>query len=288
MRRQRSAAAGGGLVRGVMIGPTVLWLAVFLLAPLVIVVGISFMTKNSHGGVNMPLTLDAYKSMANMDYFLIFVRSLWLAAETTVLCLVFGYPLASIIAHSSKKIKPVLVLMVMLPFWINSMIRLYGWMTMLRSEGIINTLLMNLGIIDEPLAMLYTNGAVVLGMVYELLPFAVLPLYTSIEKIDPSLLEAACDLGAPRRRSFMRVTLPLTMPGIFAGSIQTFIPALGLFYVSDMLGGGSSMYLGNLIKNQFLSARNWPLGAALSLLLIAVTIVLMRLYTRVGKLDDIV
>lgn len=278
--------AGSLPVKAVMIGPTVLWLLIFLLAPLFIVVGISFMTKNSHGGVNMSLTLEAYGSMANVDYVLIFLRSMWLAFKTTILCLVFGYPLAAVIAHSSKNVKPILVLMVMLPFWINSMIRLYGWMTMLRGEGIINTLLSNIGI--EPLEMLYTDGAVLLGMVYELLPFAVLPLYTSIEKIDPSLLEAACDLGAAKRRSFMRVTLPLTMPGIFAASIQTFIPALGLFYVSDMLGGGSSMYLGNLIKNQFLSARNWPLGAALSLLLIAVTIILMRLYTRVGKLDDIV
>ncbi len=275
-------------VKAVMIGPTVLWLAVFLLAPLVIVVGISFLTKNAHGGVNMPVTLQAYESMANKDYIVIFLRSIWLAVKTTILCLVLGYPLASIIAKSSKNVKPILVLMVMLPFWINSMIRLYGWMTLLRTEGILNNILIGIGLIKEPLAMLYTDGAVVLGMVYELLPFAVLPLYTSIEKIDPSLLEAACDLGAPKRRSFLRVTLPLTMPGIFAASMQTFIPALGLFYVSDMLGGGSSMYLGNLIKNQFLSARNWPLGAALSLLLIVITIVLMRLYSRVGNLDDIV
>ena len=282
MRKKHTAA------QTVMIAPTILWLGAFLLAPLVIVVGISFMTKNAHGGVNLTLTLDAYKEMMKPDYFVIFVRSIWLAVKTALLCLVLGYPLASIIAKSSPSVKPILVLMVMLPFWINSMIRLYGWMTMLRTEGILNNILIALGIIKEPLAMLYTDGAVLLGMVYELLPFAVLPLYTSIEKIDASLLEAACDLGATKRRSFIRVTLPLTMPGIFAGTIQTFIPALGLFFVSDMLGGGSSMYLGNLIKNQFLSARNWPLGAALSLLLIAITIVLMRLYTKVGNLDDIV
>ena len=275
------------IARNVMIMPTILWMLIFLLAPLVIVVGISFMSKNAHGGVNFPLTAEAYKDMVNSDYLKIFVRSIWLAVKTTIICLIMGYPLAAIIAKSSKKVKPVLVLMIMLPFWINSMIRLYGWMTLLRTEGIINNLLIMIGIIDEPLSMLYTDGAVVLGMVYELLPFAILPLYNSIEKIEPSLLEAACDLGAPKYRSFIRVTLPLTMPGIFAGSIQTFIPALGLFYVSDMLGGGSSMYLGNLIKNQFLSARNWPLGASLSLLLIVITIVLMRLYTRVGKLEDI-
>lgn len=272
----------------VMIGPTLLWLLVFLLAPLVIVVGISFLSKTPYGGVSLPLSLEAYSSMLKSDYAKILGRSIWLSAKTTILCLIFGYPLAAIIARSSKKVKPWLVLLIMLPFWINSMIRLYGWMTLLRTEGIINNILVGLGIVDSPLSMLYTDGAVLLGMVYELLPFAVLPLYTSIEKIEPSLIEAAGDLGAKKHRVFLRVVLPLTMPGVFAGSIQTFIPALGLFYVSDMLGGGSSMYIGNLIKNQFLSARNWPLGAALALVLIIITIILMRLYTRVGKLDDMV
>lgn len=272
----------------IMTAPTLVWLLLFLLAPLVIVVGISFLSKTPYGGVSTPVTLEAYASMLKSDYIKILVKSIWLAAETTLLCLVFGYPLAAVIAASSKKAKPWLVLLIMLPFWINSMIRLYGWMTMLRSEGIINKMLLAVGVIDKPLNMLYTDGAVLLGMVYELLPFAVLPLYTSIEKLDASLIEAAGDLGAKKHRIFFRIILPLTMPGVFAGSIQTFIPALGLFYVSDMLGGGSSMYIGNLIKNQFLSARNWPLGASLSLILILITIILMRLYTKVGNLDDMV
>lgn len=271
----------------IMTTPTLVWMLLFLLAPLVIVVGISFLSKTPYGGVSMPFTVEAYASMLNRDYAKIFAKSIWLSIETTVVCLLLGYPLAAIIASSSKKVKPWLILLIMLPFWINSMIRLYGWMTMLRTEGIINKMLLGMGIINKPLNMLYTDGAVLLGMVYELLPFAVLPLYTSIEKVDQSLIEAAEDLGAKKHKVFFRVVLPLTMPGVFAGSIQTFIPALGLFYVSDMLGGGSSMYVGNLIKNQFLSARNWPLGAALSILLILITIVLMRLYTRVGNLDDI-
>ena len=168
------------------------------------------------------------------------------------------------------------------------MIRIYGWNTILRSSGILNNALISLGIIKIPLEMLYTDGAVLLGMVYDLLPFTVLPIYTSIEKLDPSLLEAARDLGAGKAHSFLRVMLPLTMPGIFAGSIQTFIPSLGLFYISDMMGGAKTMYIGNLIKNQFMSARNWPMGAALAIVLIIVTLVLMRLYTRVGSLDDMV
>ena len=139
---------------------------------------------------------------------------------------------------------------------------------------------------DKPLEMLYTDGAVLLGMVYALLPFTVLPLHTSIEKLDKSLLEASSDLGASRVHTFTRVILPLTMPGIFAGSIQTFIPSLGFFFISDMMGGAKTMYIGNLIKNQFLSARNWPLGAVLSIVLIVITLILMRLYTRVGSLED--
>ena len=205
-----------------------------------------------------------------------------------MICLVVGYPFAYIIANSSEKIKPFLVLLLMLPFWINSMIRIYGWNTLLRSSGIVNHLLISLGVIKIPIEMLYTDGAVLLGMVYDLLPFTVLPIYTSIEKLDPSLIEAAKDLYCNKRHVFTRVILPLTMPGVFAGSIQTFIPSLGLFYIADMMGGAKTMYIGNLIKNQFMSARNWPLGASLSIILIVITLVLMRLYGKVGSLDDMV
>lgn len=272
----------------VMIGPTVFWLCIFLLVPLFLVIGISFMQKSAFGGVVIEFCLDSYKGLFHSEYLRIFGNSLKLSFLTTVLCLVIGYPFAFAIARADKKWKPVLVMMVMLPFWINSMIRIYGWNTLLRSEGIINHLLMGWGITKSPLEMLYTDGAVLLGMVYDLLPFTVLPIYTSIEKLDNSLLEAAMDLGAGKRHLFTRVIFPLTMPGIFAGSIQTFIPSLGLFYIADMMGGAKTMYIGNLIKNQFMSARNWPLGAALSILLIIITLVLMRLYTRVGSLEDMV
>ena len=270
------------------VGPTALWMAIFLLAPLIYVLAISFMQKNSYGGVTIGFSVDAYLDMLDTGYAGIFLQSFWLALKTTLLCLVIGYPFAYIIAKAPKNRKRVLVLLLMLPFWINSMIRIYGWMTLLRSEGIINHILEAIGLIDSPLSMLYTDGAVLLGMVYDLLPFAVLPMYTSIEKLDGSLIEAARDLGARKASVFKRVILPMTLPGVFAGSIQTFIPALGLFYISDMMGGAKTMYIGNLIKNQFMSARNWPLGAALSLVLIAVTLILMKLYTRVGSLDDMV
>ena len=271
-----------------MIGPTTFWLMLFLVIPLALVVGISFLTRSGYGGVEMAFSLEAYKQLFSSEYARIFGVSFKLALETTVICLLIGYPFAYVIANSPKKVKPFLVLLLMLPFWINSMIRIYGWNTLLRSSGIINQVLLNLGIIKIPLEMLYTDGAVLLGMVYDLLPFTVLPIYTSIEKLDPSLLEAASDLGAGRTHRFVRVILPLTMPGIFAGSIQTFIPSLGLFYISDMMGGAKTMYIGNLIKNQFMSARNWPMGAALAIVLILVTLVIMKLYTRVGSLDDMV
>lgn len=269
-----------------MILPTILWMALFVVVPLCSVIGISFLTKDTAGGVHFQLSLVSYTQLINANYMSIMSRSFILALQTTVLCLLIGYPVAYIMAHAPKKARSFLQILVMLPFWINSVIRMYGWMTVLRTEGILNGALTGLGLIDQPLSMLYTNGAVLLGMVYELLPFAILPLYASIDKLDKSLLEAAGDLGATRSRAFLRVTFPITMPGVFASVIQTFVPSLGLFYVSDMLGGGSTMYIGNLIRDQFLSARNWPLGAALSILLIVITLILLRLYTKVGNLED--
>ncbi len=270
----------------VTVGPTVVWLGIFLFLPLVYVILITFLTKNAYGGVDFIFTLDNYKNLFNSEYLKVFWDSILLSFETTVICLLAGYPFAYILANAPKRWKSFLVLLLMLPFWTNSLIRTYGWNTLLRTEGIINHLLLGIGLIKEPLEMLYTNQAVLLGMVYALLPFAVLPLYTSIEKLDKSLLEAGSDLGASRVHVFTRIVLPLTMPGIFAGSIQTFIPSLGFFFISDMMGGAKTMYIGNLIKNQFLSARNWPFGAALSIVLIVITLVLMRLYTRVGSLED--
>ena len=272
----------------VMIGPSVLWLVLFLVLPLVLVIGISVLQRNGYGGVELVPSAEAYKSLISADYLKVFGSSFLLSIETTVICLLIGYPFAYIIANSSEKIKPFLVLLLMLPFWINSMIRIYGWNTLLRSSGIINHMLISIGVIEIPVEMLYTDGAVLLGMVYDLLPFTVLPIYTSIEKLDSSLIEAAKDLYCNKRHVFTRVILPLTMPGVFAGSIQTFIPSLGLFYIADMMGGAKTMYIGNLIKNQFMSARNWPLGAALSIILIVITLVLMRLYGKVGSLDDMV
>ncbi len=272
----------------VMVGPIVIWLALFIVVPLIYVLAISFMNRGVYSGVVMEFTLGNYVQMLDLEYLNVFWKSILLALETSLICLLLGYPFAVVMAKADKRMKPAMMLLIMLPFWTNSLIRTYGWNTLLRSEGIINNLLLRLGLIQKPLELLYTDGAVLLGMVYTLFPFMVLPLYSSIEKLDPALMEAAGDLGARRVRSFLRVMLPLTAPGIFAGTIQVFIPTLGYFFISDMMGGGKTMYIGNLIKNQFLSARNWPLGAALSILLILLTLLLMKLYSRVGKMEDMV
>ena len=271
-----------------MVGPIVIWLALFIVVPLIYVLAISFMNRGVYSGVVMEFTLGNYVQMLDLEYLNVFWKSILLALETSLICLLLGYPFAVVMAKADKRMKPAMMLLIMLPFWTNSLIRTYGWNTLLRSEGIINNLLLRLGLIQKPLELLYTDGAVLLGMVYTLFPFMVLPLYSSIEKLDPALMEAAGDLGARRVRSFLRVMLPLTAPGIFAGTIQVFIPTLGYFFISDMMGGGKTMYIGNLIKNQFLSARNWPLGAALSILLILLTLLLMKLYSRVGKMEDMV
>lgn len=268
------------------VGPTIVWLGIFLFIPLAYVILMTLLTKNAYGGVDFVFTLENYKNLFNSEYLRVFWDSIWLSFQTTVICLLVGYPFAYILANAPKRWKSFLVMLLMLPFWTNSLIRTYGWNTLLRTEGIINHFLQGIGLIKQPLEMLYTDGAVLLGMVYALLPFTVLPLYTSIEKLDRSLLEAGSDLGASRVHIFTRIILPLTMPGIFAGSIQTFIPSLGFFFISDMMGGAKTMYIGNLIKNQFLSARNWPFGATLSIVLIVITLILMKLYTKVGSLED--
>ena len=271
-----------------MTSPAILWLLIFVASPLVYVLVISFLKKGTYGGVVASFNFQNYLRIFDPLYLNIFLVSIIIAAATTVLCLLIGYPFAYIIARSSAHKKNILLTLIMLPFWTNSLIRTYGWIILLRTNGTFNTLLTSAHLISQPLQMLYTNGAVMVGMVYTLFPFMVLPLYSSIEKLDYSLLEAASDLGAKPRRAFLRVTLPLTVPGIFAGCIQVFIPTLGYFFISDLLGGGNSILIGNLIRNQFLAARDWPFGAALSILLIVFTIVLIRVYNHFGgRLENI-
>ena len=271
----------------VMVGPTALWLLLFLLLPLIYVVYISFMTKGLYGGIQNIFTLKNYTSVVSELYMKVTLKSVKMAFQTSLICLLIGYPFSYLLSKTSKKVSGFLMLLLMLPFWVNGLVRLNGWTNILRDSGFVNTFLLKLGIISKPITMMYTNGAVLFGMVYCLLPFMILPLHTSISKLDNSLVEASMDLGAGKLHTFTRVILPQTLPGIFAGTIQVFIPSIGAFFVADVMGGGSATYLGTLIQAQFLTARNWPLGAAFSVLLIIFTLIILALYSKVGSLDDL-
>lgn len=269
-----------------MVGPTAIWLFAFLLLPLMYAVAMSFAQKGVFGGIVWKFSLFNYKDMFKLIYLKVAVKSLILAFETSLWCLIISYPFAYILSKVSSKWKGFCMLLIMLPFWINGLIRLNGWTNVLRDTGLINTILIKIGVIHKPIEMMFTDGAILFGMVYAFFPFMVLPILTSISKIDYNLIEAAQDLGATKVKTFLRVIFPLTVPGVFAGVIQVFIPSLGAFYISDIMGGGNTTLLGNLIKNQFLSARNWPLGAAFSVALIVFTLIVMKLYTKVGKIED--
>lgn len=263
------------------LSPVGFWMVSFLVVPLVFVVLVSFLTRGLYGGIDYTFSLANYTRMLDPLYIKILWSSLVISVLTTLLCLFLGYPFAYFIARVPKKFRGILLMLIIVPFWTNSLVRTYAWIILLRTEGVINSYLIKLGILSEPVTMLYNETAVLIGLVYTLFPFMVLPLYSSIEKLDPSYLEAASDLGATPWKSFLNVTLPLTMPGIIAGSLLVFIPTLGYFFIPDLMGGSKTMLISNLIKNQFLTARDWPFGAALSIVLIVITLVLITAYIRV-------
>ncbi|WP_041710867.1 ABC transporter permease [Clostridium pasteurianum] len=267
--------------------PISLWMLIFVAIPLLYIIFISFMQRGTDGGVIYTPTIENYTRMGSPLYFKVFMDSLIIAFITTVLTLILGYPFAYFSSKVPKKFSIIVLIIIIVPFWTNSLIRTYGWIILLRSQGIINHFLMLAGIIKEPLEMLYTYGAVLIGMVYTMFPFMVLPLYNSIEKLDRSYIEAAKDLGASRLRTFWTITIPLTMSGIIAGCILVFIPSVGLFFIPDLMGGSKVMLIGNLIRNQFLVSRDWPFGAALSIAMILVSLLLMGIYVKIaGKKVD--
>lgn len=270
------------------LSPVTIWLLLFLFVPLFFILVVSVMSRGTYGGIEYTFTLENYARFFEPLYLRIIVVSIAMAAATTLICVVFGYPFAYIIAKSPVKYRTLLLLLVIVPFWTNSLIRTYAWIVLLRTEGVINTLLLKIGLIAEPLTLLYNSGATLIGFVYTLFPFAVLPLYASIEKLDRTFLEASSDLGGRPWQTFLNVTLPLTFPGVVAASLLVFIPTLGLFFISDLMGGAKTMIIGNLIKNQFLTARDWPFGSAASIILMVLTLVMILFYLKVsgGKTDD--
>ena len=263
-----------------LISPANIYLFILVVLPLILVAGLSFLSRGSYGQVEFRLNLTNYTRLFDPLYGKVMLFSLGVGLGTTVICLLVGYPLAYFLAHTPAKQRSLLMFLILLPFWTNFIIRIFAWMIILRSGGILDSFLQWLHITQGPLNLLYTPTAVLIGMVYEFLPFMVLPLYASLEKIENTLLEAAADLGAPPWKAFLRVTLPLSVPGMIAGTILTFIPAMGMFVVPDILGGAKTILIGNVIRNQFLTARDWPFGAAASMVLMVMTMILTLYYTR--------
>ncbi|MEP0886052.1 ABC transporter permease [Trichocoleus sp. ST-U3] len=267
----------------VFLFPATAWLLLFFLVPLLIVLLYSFLERGTYGGITWEFTLRNYQRVTSELYLGVVWRSIWLALITTVACLMIGYPLAFFIATSSTRWRNALLLLVIIPFWTNFLVRTYAWIVLLRTEGVFNVALQSTQLIDEPLTLLFTPFAVTVGLIYGYLPFMILPLYATMERFNFSLVEAAQDLGANDLRTFFRVVLPLTMRGVIAGSLLVFIPAVGAFVTPDILGGAKTLMVGNLIQNQFLKARNWPFGSALSMLLMAVVLVPVLIYFRTSE-----
>jgi len=276
--------------RGILIGPAVLIIGGVMILPLMLMVYISFLERQSIGGVYWGQhTTEAYLRFLfernlddtlslRLDYVGIFLRSFWLSLSTTVLVLLVGFPTALYMAVQPAGFRNFLVFLVTVPFWTNLLIRNYAWILLLRDTGIANNSLVGLGLIDAPIQMLYTDFAVAVGLTYSFIPFMVLPIYASLEKLDPRLIEAAFDLYANRARVFRHVVLPLAKPGIIAGCILVFVPCLGAYITPALLGGGKTLMIGNLIQLQFGEAHNWPFGAALAFFLLAIVLLAMTVY----------
>jgi spermidine/putrescine transport system permease protein len=264
------------------IGLITVWLAIFVFMPNVLVLITSVLTRDTISTVALPLSVDSYVRTLDVLYLQVLLDSLGMSLLAMIVCLLIGYPFAMCIAQLPKRWQPILLFLVILPFWTNSLVRTYALQFILGNKGLINNLLLALGMIEKPLQLLYTKFAVVLGLSYILLPFMVLPLFSALEKLDVRLLHAAKDLGAGPLKRFWRITVPLTSPGIVAGCLMVLLPAMGMFYISDLLGG-KNLLLGNVIKTQFLNTRDWPFGSALSVLLIVLLGFMLWLYFRAAK-----
>jgi spermidine/putrescine transport system permease protein len=263
--------------------PLYLFTLAFVLGPLIYMMLLSFMQRESAWGVAAEFTLRNYQRIGIREYVETFGQSAKLALVSTVLVILVGYPFGYFMARLERRHRGRVTLLLIIPFWTSSLMRLYGWIIMFRANGPLDALLMGLHITREPLRLLYTYPAVVTGMIYALLPFMIYSVYASAEKLDRELVEAARDLGASRLRAFLTVTFPLTMPGLFSGVTLTFIPSMGLFFIADILGGNKVALVGNLIQEQLMRARDLPFAAALSVVLMAMTGVFIALYRRISR-----
>lgn len=265
--------------------PYIIWAVIFTVVPLFIVMMYSFVRRDPYGGIIYEFTLENYKMFFEPIYLNVLWRSIKLSVYSTIACFIVAYPMAYIISRSNLKRQNLLVMLIILPLWTNFLLRTYAWMVVLRDQGVVNEFLIAIGLIDEPIKLLYTNGAVIMGMVYNFIPFMVLPIYSVLSKIDNSLIEAARDLGANRREVFLKVIFPLSLPGVVSGIVMVFMPAISTFVISDLLGGGQTILLGNLIQNQFMMARNWQFGSAISMIMMAMIVISMGYMNKYSAKD---
>jgi spermidine/putrescine transport system permease protein len=273
LRRPRAGA-------WLFMSPLLLWLVLFVVVPTTLIVVYSFASKTSLGEVRLDFTLANFQTAVRWTYVQIFLNSIGYALLTTVICMVVGYPVAYFIGRAPLSVRNILLTLVMIPFWTSFLIRTYAWISLLSRDGLLNGLLLSAKIIPEPMVFMYTPFAVVLGLVYNYLPFMILPIYTSVERLDNAMVEAAYDLGAGPVRAFSQVILPLTRPGIVAGALLVFIPSIAMFAITTLMGGGKVPTIGEVIQKQFTTARNPPLGAALGTILLLIFVISLWLTRR--------
>lgn len=270
------------------ITPVILYTTLLIILPLIYILFLSFCKSDSYGGVLYQFTISNYLTIFNKTYIKILLKSSLIALITTFICITIAYPFSLFLVEKNEKTRDIMIKLVMIPFLTNSLIRTYGWIVLLRKNGIINNILISLHLTDTPLSLMYNNLGIIIGMTYTLLPFMILPVYSAVSKMDKNLIEAGRDLGANSFQIFKSIILPETISGVFNGSLMVFIPAIGYFFISDILGGGKIMIIGNLIKNQFLTARNWPFGSAISIFLIIISLILVKLYKKTGgNMDEL-
>lgn len=266
--------------------PMYIFTIVFVACPLLYMVVLSFLTRANVWGVVNEFTLENYLEILKPVYLKTFWQSIQMAFIVTGFTILFGYPFGYFMAKLKGTVKRTVMMLIMIPFWISALIRMYGWIIIFRANGILDQVLMALHMIEKPLRLLYTYPAVIVGMVYVLLPFMIYSVYTSAEKMDWNLIEAARDLGASPIKAFVTITFPLTLPGLLSGIILTFVPSMGLFFVADILGGNKILLIGNVIQEQLMKTRNWPFAAALSVVLMLLTTVLIAIYKKVSKVQQ--
>ena len=263
--------------------PGLIFLTLFAAIPVVSMLFMSVLTAGRFGGVTTPINFDNFSRATDPIFVQVILNSLLIASATAILSLLIGFPTALFISRLSRKWQIILIVAIILPYWTNFLVRTYAWLVLLNNEGIINKFLKNIGLIDKPIEMLYTPGAVIVGMTYLYLPLMILPIYAALEKVDKNLTEAAYDLGSSVWKSLRTISIPLAMPGILIGLIFVFVPSLGNFVVPELLGGGKTVMIGNLVRDQFLKARDWPFGATFALILTLILIVLISLQSYASK-----